>query len=63
MQKIHIKLTPTDRLALCNIWPNTSWVPKELAPQQVADAVCKICGIVAERLAQTEPAKGRSAKP
>jgi len=59
MEKIHLKGAATDRLALCNIWPATKWVLKELAPQQVAGTVCKICGIVAAKLAET--GKSRSA--
>ena len=62
MPKLHLKNLLTDHLALCNIWPNTNWVLKELAPQQEAGKVCKICGIVAAKLAAESPPKALSAK-
>ena len=49
VSKLHLKDLSTDHLALCNIWPDISWVLKELASQQEAGTVCKICGIVLQR--------------
>jgi hypothetical protein len=52
MPKLHLKNLPTDRLALCKIWPGDDWVVKELAQEQPEGSVCRICAIVA---AQTDP--------
>jgi hypothetical protein len=49
-----------DRLALCKIWPDTGWVLKELASQQVEGTVCKICSIVAAKLDPPEPSESIS---
>ena len=34
MPKLHLKRPTTNRFALYNIWPNTSWVLMELASPQ-----------------------------
>ena len=63
MPRIHLKRLETDRLALCDIWPGTNWVLKELAAPQATGTVCKICSIVAGKLILTEAAKSNQPMP
>ena len=51
--KIHLKRIAKDHLALCNKWPEDSWVLEELEHQQVPGMVCKVCSITASRDSKT----------
>ena len=62
MSKFHLKGAATDRLTLCNLWRESSWVLKDLAPQLATGTVCQTCSTIAAKLTLTEPLKSRSAK-
>jgi hypothetical protein len=48
VQKVHLKRSPGDRLALCGIWPQRNFVAIE-EPRQAIARVCEICLNIAKR--------------
>jgi hypothetical protein len=54
VNKLHLKHNATDRLAICRIWPEDSFVLLAAVPYQSGGEVCQICMRIATatRLAQ-----------
>jgi hypothetical protein len=43
LKKLHLKRNPTDRFALCGIWPDRSFVLMAANSRQSAGEVCRTC--------------------
>jgi len=43
VNKLHLKHNATDRLAICRIWPEDSFVLLAALQHQSGEAVCQIC--------------------